>query len=66
MECQRCQSGMILERFADLNDDTGHFNFRAWRCLICGHIYDAVISANRKLHPAPTNTKKRKSVVGVN
>jgi hypothetical protein len=66
MQCHRCKSGMILEQFVDLNDDTGHFNFRGWRCLICGHVYDSVISANRKLHPPPANGKKRKSVVGIN
>jgi hypothetical protein len=57
---------MVWERFVDLYDDTGHFNFRGWRCLICGHVYDPVISANRKLHPAPVGGKKRKCVVGVN
>ena len=66
MACQRCKSGMILEQFVDLNDDTGRFKFRAWRCLICGNVYDSVISANRQLHPPPANGKKRKSVVGVN
>lgn len=57
---------MIRDEFRDLHDDTGRFKFGGWRCIICGHIDDPVISANQTLHPPPTGGKKRKFILGVN
>jgi len=66
MHCERCSGEMILDTYMDLMDDTGHFTFKAWRCLNCGCVFDPVIAANRKLHPAPVDGKRRKHIVGVN
>lgn len=66
MHCDRCNGEMYLDTYVDLQDDTGHFSFHAWRCLNCGYVYDPVIAANKKLHPAPMVGKNRKQVVGIN
>ncbi|MBI3804385.1 MAG: hypothetical protein HY282_11560 [Nitrospirae bacterium] len=50
MECPRCKSVMIEERFQDLADDTGVIHFFGYRCLSCGEILDPVIAYNRT-HP---------------
>jgi uncharacterized Zn finger protein len=43
MECPKCHSLMMLERFSDL-----FLSFYAWKCLNCGAIIDRTISANRR------------------
>jgi uncharacterized Zn finger protein len=43
MECPKCQSLMMLERFSDF-----FLNFYAWKCMNCGAIMDRTISTNRR------------------
>ena len=52
MDCPRCKSVMIEERFQDINDDTGRMHFFGYRCLSCGEILDPVIAHNRAHRPA--------------
>ena len=47
MQCPRCASLMIGEKFYDLQDDTGRFSFEGLRCLVCGEILDPLIVENR-------------------
>ncbi len=60
MRCSRCAGRMVPETFEDLRDDTGTLKFSGWRCLGCGEIIDSVIMANRKLRPAPIESKTRR------
>lgn len=40
---------MVIERCFDLLDDTGHLDFQAQRCVLCGELMDPVILMNRRL-----------------
>lgn len=51
MDCPRCNSVMVEERFQDFNDDTGKFHFFGYRCLSCGEILDPIIAENRNRGP---------------
>ena len=51
MTCTRCQGLMISDSFIDL-EETGHLWMRAWRCMNCGCIADAVVEQNRRLQAA--------------
>jgi hypothetical protein len=51
MTCTRCQGLMISDSFIDL-EETGHLWMKAWRCMNCGCIADAVVEQNRKLQAA--------------
>jgi hypothetical protein len=55
MDCTRCRGPMVRERMLDLRDDSGRFAFDAWRCLICGEVWDPVILANRTSPPEPAH-----------
>lgn len=58
MQCVRCQGLMVMDSFMDLAE-TGASEFRGWRCLMCGHITDPVIRANRE-HPPVVKPPLRK------
>ena len=60
MMCVRCDGLMVVDRFDDFRDDTGEFNFKAWRCLTCGEIIDSVIISNRQKHVPPLSNRNRK------
>ena len=51
MTCMRCQGLMISDSFIDL-EETGHLWMKAWRCMNCGCIADAVVEQNRRLQAA--------------
>ena len=51
MTCTRCQGLMISDSFIDL-EETGHLWMKAWRCMNCGCIVDAVVEQNRRLQAA--------------
>jgi hypothetical protein len=42
---------MISDSFIDL-EETGHLWMKAWRCMNCGCIVDAVVEQNRRLQAA--------------
>jgi hypothetical protein len=42
---------MISDSFIDL-EETGHLWMKAWRCMNCGCIADAVVEQNRRLQAA--------------
>lgn len=65
MECRRCKGKMSFEQFQDFWDDTGKIDFKGWRCLNCGEIFDPIIYLNRKTHPLPKISKRHKKVIGV-
>jgi hypothetical protein len=46
MQCPKCGSLMVLERFIDY-EQTGEPTFNGFRCLSCGLILDPVILINR-------------------
>ena len=50
MNCPRCTGLMVRD---DLQDETGLERFAAWRCLICGEIFDPVILENQRASPEP-------------
>lgn len=49
MNCLRCAGLMVRD---DLQDGTGLERFAAWRCVICGEIFDPVILENRSAAPS--------------
>ncbi|MGB3941931.1 MAG: hypothetical protein WBK96_10620 [Candidatus Manganitrophaceae bacterium] len=51
MNCPRCKSIMVQERFQDMKDDTGVIHFFGYRCLSCGEILDPVIAHHRIERP---------------
>ena len=60
--CARCGGLMVLERYMDLQDDTGQIGMTALRCTNCGEVIDPVILQNR-INPVPNllyGTKQRK------
>ena len=60
MNCPRCNSVMVEERFQDLYDDTGKIHFFGYRCLSCGEILDPIILTHRKQGPSfPLKNKGR-------
>lgn len=63
MTCTRCEGLMVLERFEDLQDDTGQINFHAWHCLVCGEIMDQVIITNRRNQSGPILHRNRNLMV---
>jgi hypothetical protein len=46
--CTRCGGLMVSTPCLDLSDDTGQFDFDAWRCIQCGDLVDSVILRNRQ------------------
>lgn len=55
LNCHRCGSVMVYEKFYDTHD-----HFWGWRCILCGEIVDQVILENRQW----TKTKERDPRVG--
>ena len=51
MTCARCQGLMVTDSFIDLHE-TGHLWMKAWRCMNCGYVVDAVAAQNRLLQAA--------------
>jgi len=60
MTCLRCEGLMVIDRFDDLQDDTGQNYFQAWHCLVCGEVIDPVIILNRQNHSKPFPNRNRK------
>ena len=50
MECGRCHGLMVEDQFFDLEGTFGFMWMKGWRCMNCGHLADAVLEANRRLH----------------
>jgi len=48
MRCSRCGGLMVIEQCFDFRDDTGHLDFLARRCVLCGEVIDPVILQNRR------------------
>ncbi len=48
MQCPRCDGLMVSDRFQDLKNSTGEYNFFGSRCMICGEILDPTILKNRE------------------
>ena len=63
MRCLRCNGLMTTTRFYDLQDDTGHIAFDAWRCIGCGEVLDSVIYTNRIERPRFTRLPRRRPVM---
>jgi hypothetical protein len=51
MTCTRCAGLMVSDSFIDLQE-TGHLWMKAWRCMNCGCIADAIVEQNRRLQAA--------------
>lgn len=47
MRCRRCGGFMIMEPVYDLNGAALFIEMRGTRCVNCGNVEDAVITANR-------------------
>ncbi len=47
MNCSRCQGLMTEDHFLDFEGGYREMWATSWRCLNCGHVYDAVIEQNR-------------------
>jgi len=52
MNCTRCQGLMAQDHFMDFEGTAGYVWAHSWRCMNCGHVYDAVIGQNRRAKPA--------------
>lgn len=48
MHCMRCHGLMMRDHFLDFDGTSGHLWACGWRCINCGHVYDAVIEQNRR------------------
>ena len=46
--CSRCGGLMVTKQCLDLLDESGHRDFRARRCVLCGEFIDPVILQNRQ------------------
>jgi hypothetical protein len=51
MNCSRCQGLMTRDHFLDIHGQFREMWAASWRCLNCGHVYDAVIEQNRLARP---------------
>jgi uncharacterized Zn finger protein len=47
MNCSRCRGYMITDDCLDFEGQFREMWATSWRCLNCGHVYDAVIEQNR-------------------
>ena len=46
MHCSRCRGLMLEDHFLDYAGAYGQMWTTSWRCVNCGHVYDAVIEQN--------------------
>jgi len=67
MTCQRCAGLMVQERYDDLESGSAGYEVSAWRCLNCGAIVDASITAHHrpphKTEPDPLRRQRVKKLV---
>lgn len=47
MNCTRCQGYMVQDHFLDFEGAYGEMWASSFRCINCGHVYDAVVERNR-------------------
>ncbi len=47
MHCSRCRGLMLVDHFLDMEGGFGEMWTASWRCMNCGHVYDAVIEQHR-------------------
>jgi uncharacterized Zn finger protein len=47
MNCSRCHGFMVKDHFLDIQGQFSEMWATSWRCLNCGHVYDAIIEQNR-------------------
>lgn len=47
MTCSRCSGFLVEDQLLDLEGGYGEMWANSWRCVNCGHAYDAVIERNR-------------------
>ena len=47
MHCSRCRGLMVEDHFLDFEGGCREMWASGWRCLNCGHVYDAVSNQNR-------------------
>ena len=47
MTCSRCLGLMVEDQFLDLAGGFGQMWTTSFRCVNCGHVYDAVTAQNR-------------------
>jgi uncharacterized Zn finger protein len=47
MDCSRCRGLMLEDHFLDFEGGFQEMWTASWRCMNCGHVYDAVIEQNR-------------------
>lgn len=47
MDCSRCRGLMVVDACLDMDDDSGHLWFGAWRCVNCGQVVDLGVLRNR-------------------
>lgn len=47
MNCSRCQGLMAEDHLLDFEGGYREMWATSWRCLNCGHVYDAVVEQNR-------------------
>lgn len=50
MTCLRCQGLMVEDHFFDFEGAYGFMWMKGWRCLNCGHAFNPIMEANRRLH----------------
>lgn len=55
--CPRCGGLMVAEPCVDYLDSTGHYDFLARRCVLCGEVVDPVILRNRYRVATTQNTR---------
>src|SRR6185295_9688382 len=59
MKCLRCQGMMVPHTMEDAGASTSSGSSPGWKCLLCGEVIDAVIAANRRCRPEPSNDRTR-------